>query len=323
MRGAGGQDDLDALHPVAAGPPEVPGVSGLTLLAEVGFSVVYRGTLERTGLPVAVKVLPTPFDRETRDQFDLDRARLGRLQHVASVLQVDDVHVLDDGRPYLVSELCADSVAALLDRGDRLDAEEVTAVGSAAATALAEAHEAGVLHGRVIPANLLVRSTGQPVLSDFGLALRRLYPGDPADAGEYTAPETLRDGTVTARSDLYGLGATLYAALTGRPPFPARVGEHPSERVLRVLRQAPPPLGEDAAPLELAELVAEMLATRPDERPSSAAEVAARFDALLARPVRPPNPRAAPEPPDPPPPPSAAPPAAASPRPPLLRSPRR
>lgn len=290
MRRAGGHDDLDATYPVAAeGPPPVPGVSGLVLLAQAGFSLLYRGTLNRTGAPVAVKVLPSPFDRDTREQFDADRTRLGRLRHVPAVLQVDDVDVLADGRPYLVSELCADSVAALLDRDERLDAEEVTAVGAAVARALAAAHGVGVVHGRVIPANLLVRTSGQPVLSDFGLALRRHYPGDPADAGEYTAPETLRDGTVTESSDLYGLGATLYAALTGRPPFPSRVGEHPSERVLRVLRQAPPPVAEDSVPVELAALLADLLATRPAERPAGAGVVAGRFEAMLA-PVAVPDP---------------------------------
>ena len=288
MRHAAARHDLEDAHATgAAQPPPVPGVSGLAVLAEAGFSVVYRGILDRTGAAVAVKVLATPFDRDTREQFDADRTRIGRLRHVPSILQVDDVDVLDDGRPYLVAELCADSVGALLARGDRLDAEEVTAVGSAAAAALAAAHGSGVLHGRMTPTNLLVHASGQPVLSDFGLALRQHYPGDPTDAGEYTAPETLRDGIIDARSDLYGLGATLYAALTGRPPFPARIGEHPSERVLRVLRQAPPPLGEDAVPVELGMLLAELLATEPGERPPDAAGVAARFDALLARPVPP------------------------------------
>ena len=251
------------------------GLSGLVHLT----GSVYRAASDSSPAPVAVKVLPAPFDRAQRDQFDADRTRLGRLRHVPAILQIDDLGALDDGRPYVVSELCADSVAALLARGERLDAEEVTAVGAAVAAGLAAAHSAGVLHGRITPANLLVRASGQPVLADFGPAVRSAQ----ADEGEYAAPETLRDGTVSPASDLYGLGATLHAALTGSPPFPARVGEHPSERVLRALREPPPPVDPALAPPRLAGLLAELLAADPAARPGDAVRVAGRLEAMLAR----------------------------------------
>jgi serine/threonine protein kinase len=258
-------------------PPAIPGVTALVRLDGGSLSEVYRGRSTRTGRGVAVKVLPTPFDRDTRAQFDLDRTRLGRLRHVPAILQVDDVEALADGRPYLVTELCSDSLADMIGRGQRLPASTVAEHGHLLATALSMAHGVGIVHGGVSPRNLLFRRSGQPVLSDFGLTLRERYPGDPGDSTEFTAPETLRDGSVTARSDLYCLGATLYAALLGRPPFPARAGEHPSERILRVLSQPAPRVSLDVAPAALAELLAELVATEPDDRPADAASVAERF----------------------------------------------
>jgi len=190
-------------------PPSVPGVCALARLDCGGLSEVYRGRCIRTGRAVAVKVLPTPFDRDARAQFDLDRTRLGRLRHNPAILQVDDFEALADGRPYLVMELCIDSLAEVIERGERLSASSVVSYAHQLASALSIAHDVGMLHGGVSPRNLLIRRTGQPVLSDFGLTLRQHYPGDPSNSTEFTAPETPRDGSVTAKSDLYCLGATL------------------------------------------------------------------------------------------------------------------
>jgi len=266
-------------------PPAIPGVSALARIDGGGFCSMYRGRATLTGRGVAVKVLPTRFDRNSRAEFDLERARLGRLAHVPAVLQVDEVGALPDGRPYLVSELCTESLADRIHRAERLSAAEIGALGHELAGALALVHDVDIVHGAVTPRNVLFRRSGQAVLSDIGLALRQTYPGDPADNGEFAAPETLRDGSVNARSDLYGLGATLYAGLTGQPPFPLRIGEHPSARILRVIGQPAPAVDAALAPPGLATLLAEMLATRPEDRPGDAAIVADRFAALAAPPA--------------------------------------
>jgi hypothetical protein len=138
-----------------------------------------------------------------------------------------------------------------------------------------------VVHGGVTPHNVLFRRSGEPVLGDFGLALRERYARDPMHALEYTAPETLRDDTRSAASDLYGLGAVLYAMLTGAPPFPRRTGQAPGERILRVLRDPVPPV--QAVPGELSELVSLLLAKDPAARPADAARVAAWFDHVRGR----------------------------------------
>jgi hypothetical protein len=259
-------------------PPAIPGVSALVRIDSEGFCAVYRGRQVDTGRGVAVKILPAPFDRAGRVLFERERSRLGRLRHVPAILPVDTVGMLPDGRPYLMSELCAESCAEVVQRHGPLHESEVCALGRDLADALARAHELDLVHGAVTPHNVLFRRSGQVALCDFGLALRQAYVGDPTYGGEFAAPETLRDGTLTARTDLYGLGGTLYFALVGEPPFPTRVGEHPSERILRVIGETAPTV-EGTSP-GLRAMLAELLATEPEERPGDAAGVAARFAAM-------------------------------------------
>ena len=250
-------------------------VVAATVLGRGPVAIVYAGRLAATGVEVAVKVFPDRFDRDTAMRLDRERRALATVASVPSILPVDAVGEYSGDRSSLVTELCAGSLAGMLTRG-ALPVSEVLVIGSAVATALAAAHGAGVVHGGVTPHNVLFRRSGEPLLGDFGLALRERFARDPMHALEYTAPETLRDDTRSAASDLYGLGAVLYATLTGAPPFPRRTGQAPGERILRVLRDPVPPI--QAIPGELSNLVSLLLAKDPADRPADAARVAAWFD---------------------------------------------
>ncbi|MFI7677964.1 serine/threonine protein kinase [Actinophytocola sp. NPDC049390] len=252
-----------------------------TVLGRGPVAVVYAGRLAATGAEVAVKVFPDRFDRDTAGRLERERrALVGAVAATPSILAVESVGEYAGDRSSVVTQLCAGSLAGMLTRG-ALPVSEVLAVGAAAAGALAAAHEAGVVHGGVTPHNVLFRRSGEPVLGDFGLALRERFSRDPMHALEYTAPETLRDDARTTASDLYGLGAVLYAMLTGAPPFPRRTGQAPGERILRVLRDPVPPI--QSIPGELSELVSLLLAKDPADRPADAARVAAWFDHVRGR----------------------------------------
>lgn len=249
-------------------------VVAATVLGRGPVAIVYAGRLAATGVEVAVKVFPDRFDRDTALALDRERRALAAVTH-ESILPIEAVGEYSGDRSSVVTELCAGSLAGMLTRG-ALPVSEVLVIGSAVATALTAAHGADVVHGGVTPHNVLFRRTGEPVLGDFGLALRERFNRDPMHALEYTAPETLRDDTRSTASDLYGLGAVLYAMLTGAPPFPRRTGQAPGERILRVLRDPVPPI--QAIPTELSSLVSLLLAKNPADRPQDAARVAAWFD---------------------------------------------
>ncbi|MFD5250552.1 serine/threonine protein kinase [Amycolatopsis sp. NPDC058340] len=250
------------------------------LLAQGPIATVYAGKDPATGKDFAIKMFPGTFDRETSAWLERERKALAAVRSTRSVLQIDDVLTLPDGRSGVRRELCAGSLAGVLDSGARLGVPDVLALGAAIASALAAAHGADVLHGGVSPHNVLYRASGEFVLADFGVALRRRFPRDPMYAVEYTAPETLRDDTLSPASDLYGLGAVLYVALTGTPPFPRHTGQQPGERILQVLREPVAPIQVPGVPGELAATILRLLAKEPADRPQDVASLARLFTKL-------------------------------------------
>jgi len=199
---------------------------------------------------------------------------LAGLQALAhpSVVRVRDVGRLHDGRMFLVTERIAgpsiDSLASLADEAARRAA--VVRAAQELAGALAHLHGRGLVHGDVCPANVRLAGDGRAVLIDFGLAGPPV-PGDGAARGTlgYAAPEALT-GVRSAAVDLFALGATLFEAWSGAPPFgrglPAvqRMLSEPAP-LLSAIR---PGLGEgwDA-------LIARLLSADPGERPASAREL--------------------------------------------------
>jgi serine/threonine-protein kinase len=140
------------------------------------------------------------------------------------------------------------------------------------------------VHRDVKPANFLIAANGQLKLSDFGLASvvaqRRItHAGKTAGTFLYMAPEQIRGGDVTPRTDLYALGCVLFELLTGRPPF---VGDTPAATLHMHCKQAPPRVAEVApdCPAMLERLILQMMAKEPAERPESASDVARELRAV-------------------------------------------
>lgn len=263
-----------AMTPAAGRGELVPFGAGPT-------ATVFVGADAWTGVPFVLKVYPGRIDRRGRSALEAELGRLARLRTQAAVLVADRVEELADGRCALRTELCAQSLPELMSGTAALSVPDGIAIGHALARTLAAAHSAGLVHGGVTPGNVLFRPSGEPVLADFGRTIRQLFPPNTRYGVEYLAPETVRDGSRDQRTDLYGLGAVLYLALSGTPPHRGRPGEAPEELVLRVLSTSPALLERSDAPAELAELVATLLASSPDARPASAATVADRLGALL------------------------------------------
>jgi serine/threonine protein kinase len=254
---------LSALVPRAAGP----------------VATVYLMAPPAGGRTAVLKVYPQPLDRRTYNGLELEQAKLAGLRSAPSILLVESLDQLPDGRTGLRMEFCPQSLTDLVATRP-LPIGDVVILGQILASVLAEAHDVGLVHGGVTPANVLERASGQPALSDFGLALRLRFPRDLMGDAAYTAPEVLRDGELSEQADVYGLGAVLYLALTGHSPFPARTGESPDDVVLRVLREPVPDVAGRDVPATLTALLMRMMAKEPGDRPD-AAEAVHEFEALL------------------------------------------
>ena len=245
------------------------------LLGQGGMGTVWRATDELLGRTVAIKQvrlegLP-PAEAAAARERTMREARIAAALHHPHVVTVFDV-VLDNGDPWLVMEyVAARSLGSVLVERGALPPAEVAMIGTQVAAALAAAHASGIVHRDVKPDNVLV--TGSPVgpvvkLTDFGISHAAAVPaltvtgvltGTPA----YFAPETARGEGTDARSDMYSLGATLYAAVEGRPPF--GFGDDNLLAFLARIGRGGPPPPRQAGPLTgvLRDLIADVSAARP------------------------------------------------------------
>ncbi|GIF71928.1 serine/threonine-protein kinase [Asanoa siamensis] len=254
------------------------------VLARGGMGVVWRGRDLRLDRAVAVKLVsgPAAADPTMVERFARE-ARAAALLNHPNIVGIHDFGT-DGDDSYLVMELVEGrSLAAVLADGPLpvADAVEVTAQACAG---LAAAHDAGIVHRDVKPANLIRTPAGVVKVCDFGVAhlahAERLTSSAIAmGSTSYMAPEQVNGEPVDARTDLYGLGCTLYALLAGAPPF---VGATPLAVVHQHVTTPPPDLlrARPDVPPALATLVADLLAKRPEDRPGSARVVGARLAAL-------------------------------------------
>lgn len=209
-----------------------------------------------------------------------------RLVH-PNVVQIYDV-AADGDRIFLIMELVPGrNLSAVLDRQGPPAPSQVADLGAQAARALAAAHAAGVVHGDVKPANLLLTDDGVLKLTDFGIA-RRLGPatsGHPARAvlgtAGYLAPELALGHPPSRASDLYALGCVLYELSTGQRPFEADTATALFQRHLHE-SPTPPRRLQPGISAELEQAILRLLAKEPDVRPADAARVADALE-IIAR----------------------------------------
>ena len=257
--------------------PDIPGHRVGGVLGAGGFATVYRCWQLAVGREVAVKVdnrvLLTDRDRR---RFLREVTAAGRLSGHPHVIDVYDAGTLEDGRPFLVMELCpAGSLNDALRSNGPMPPAQVRDIGIRLADALAAAHASGVLHRDIKPANILVNRFGMVGLSDFGLASIVSAHGEQTASREaltpaFSSPETFRGEEPTVLADVYSLAATLYTLLSGRPPRFSADGRPPSFATIMTLHDKPV---EDVpgTPPELMALLRAGLSPDPAARPQSAA----------------------------------------------------
>src|SRR4051812_1900365 len=212
--------------PSASEPPVVPGFTLEALLGRGGSGEVWRAVPRGGGPAVAVKVLvdgdPERQAREAALLAELDHPHLVRLHEV--------VHQPRRGgapRVALVLDLLAGgSLAALLARRGRLRPGEVVTTVAPIAAALAAAHERGIVHGDLSPGNIVFTGEGRPVLTDLGMARVVGEAGTSGVTPAYVDPTVARGGAPGPASDVFGVAAAAFHALTGIPPWNAATPEH-------------------------------------------------------------------------------------------------
>ncbi|MEU9099058.1 serine/threonine-protein kinase [Streptomyces sp. NPDC048361] len=249
----------------------------LSPLGRGGMGVVWRARDEVLGREVAVKEvrapagLDTPEVRRLYARLEREAWAAARISH-RNVVTVYDV-AAEDGRPWIVMELVRGlALSDVLEAEGPLGPQRVARIGAEVLAALRAAHEAGVVHRDVKPANVLLANDGRVVLTDFGIATvagsqTLTMTGEVVGSPEFLAPERALGHTPGPASDLWSLGVLLYAAVEGHSPFRQ---ETPLSTLRAVVDDAPAPPRLAGA---LAPVIEGLLRKEPAERlPAEEAE---------------------------------------------------
>lgn len=274
-------------------------IGGYLVLSQLGMGGMGRVFLaedKALARKVALKILPPEdSDEEGRARFLREAQALARVQH-KNVVQVFASGVDEDVAWMALEYVEGDPLGALVDGVKGVDEETALSLCSQAARGLAAVHAVGVVHRDVKPDNLLLDAEACLRVLDFGVALfvdrggmdmggrggfvtqKGVAVGTP----HYMAPEQARGGAIDARADAWGLGATLYTLLAGRPPFYGRDDEADLDILARVLREQAPNVRARAPEVSdaTARLVARMLDPDRDKRLADMNEVADLCDQI-------------------------------------------
>jgi serine/threonine protein kinase len=256
------------------------GASGTVYLAE-------DSIFERS---VALKVLHprTNSPQDYRERFIREARSVAKIHHphIVSVLDVNEI----DGRPYIAMEwMLGGSAQQAMDERGRVPWQEATLWLVDACAAVATAHQAGMLHRDIKPGNLLLDGHGRVKLGDFGLVKlisdqdsNITQIGSPMGTPSFMSPEQCRSEILDEGSDIYSLGATYFALLTGKPPFQA---DTPLGVMFAHCSSEPPVLPADIEAHEaLDQIIHRAMQKDPSKRFESVDELADTVGQLLGRP---------------------------------------
>ncbi|MFZ2753927.1 MAG: serine/threonine-protein kinase, partial [Lysobacteraceae bacterium] len=232
------------------GWPEIAGYRLLRILGHGGMSTVYLGQQLSLGREVAIKLMRQEAlaDEIGRRRFENEARTIARLDH-PHIVHIHEVGRTKEGQPYHVMPVLPRG--HLGKRNLTSDESRVREILEALLSALAFAHSRGVIHRDVKAENVLFDEAERPMLTDFGIALRRGYGSRVTTAGvavgstAYMAPEQARGTEVDLRADLYSLGVLAWEMLVGKLPYQAEDGlsmalKHVQDPIPRL----PPHLGQ-------------------------------------------------------------------------------
>ncbi len=263
------------------------------LLGRGGMSEVYRGFDVRLRRPVAIKRLRADLGVNPvfRARFRREAQAAGRLSHSAIVAVYDtgeERGPADSSVPFIVMELVEGRSLrdALRDEG-KLAPVRALELTAAVLDALACSHAAGIIHRDIKPANVMLTSTGEVKVADFGIARAVsdttgtvTLAGTVVGTPQYLSPEQGRGEAVDVRSDIYSVGCMLYELLVGQPPF---TGDSPVSIVVQHVSDAPAPPSAANCDIsaDIDSIILKALAKDPADRYQTASEMKADIDRVL------------------------------------------
>ncbi|MDO9220652.1 MAG: serine/threonine-protein kinase [Thiobacillus sp.] len=252
----------------------------LAMLGQGAMGTVYKAVdplIERT---VAIKTINLNLSKEERAEFEerfyREAKSAGRLSH-ANIVTIYDVGETDDIAYIAMEYLEGESLREVLDSGVVLPLEMISKIAARIASALNYAHENNVVHRDIKPANIMITSSRDVKIMDFGIAQiptgSRTQLGTVLGSPKYMAPEQVAGQPTDGKTDIFALGVVLYEMLTGATPFN---GDNLSAIMYKILNEepAPPSTLNPRVPAVFDRIVSRALAKRPEDRYQTAREFA-------------------------------------------------
>lgn len=259
-------------------------------IGQGGMGQVYRGLDEQLQRVVALKELLPEFQGELdlKSRFRREALALAAFHH-QNIVTLHDL-VDEDSSLFMIMEFVEGRCLIDLLESGSFPVNVVTAVGSGIASALAHAHQHGVIHRDLKPSNVMIANTGEVKLMDFGISkdfrLATLTKkGETVGTPAYMSPEQTSGGRVDARTDIFSLGILLYESLTGQRPF---YGTDPNELFESIRSGKYIPLSQAAShvPKELSNIIKRSLQVAPSKRFPNAATMQHELALFLANRVQ-------------------------------------
>jgi serine/threonine protein kinase/tetratricopeptide (TPR) repeat protein len=282
-------------------PDKVSHYRILEKLGAGGMGEVYLAEDLKLGRKVAIKVLSEEFttNKDRLHRFEQEASAASNLNH-PNILTIHEVGT-DDGRHYIATEFIDGVTLRRKTAAAQLEIQEILDIAVQVASALEEAHAAGIVHRDIKPDNIMVRRNGYVKVLDVGLAkLTETVDRSPSDGeastrvlvhtdagvvmgtSHYMSPEQARGKPVDARSDIWSLGVVIYEMTAGRTPFE---GETSTDVIVAITQKEPPPLARFApkVPDELDWIVMKALRKDRDERYQTIKELSTDLRRLKQR----------------------------------------
>jgi serine/threonine protein kinase len=279
-----------------AAPTQVGRYAIQRAIAGGGMGVVYEAQDPQLNRKVALKLM-RPLGGDFARRFKVEVRAGARLDH-PNIVGIYDAGE-HEGRPYMIMALIeGESLQDRLEREGVLSPAEVARIGIELASALSYAHSQDVLHRDLKPENVLITRTGRPMITDFGLAklvadqsqsmVNLTQPGTILGTPAFMSPEQAQGLTdrIDVRTDVYSLGATLYALLTNRPPVDGPDASAVIQAVPRAAVANPCAVRPDL-PIPLVDVIMRCLAKNPADRYASASELKDALAAAKKAPAQP------------------------------------
>mgnify|MGYP001420737671 CR=1 FL=1 len=255
-----------------------------------GMGEVYLADDGKLGRQVAIKLLPDAFtkDGDRLRRFQQEARTASALNH-PNILTIHDLGETESSRYIATEYVEGETLRSKLNRG-KLPISEALDIALQCASALAAAHEAGIIHRDIKPENIMLRRDNLVKVLDFGLAKLverketkishdaltekhfKTAPGMIMGTVQYMSPEQTRGHATDARTDIWSLGVVIYEMLAGNPPF---AGENSADLIAEIVKMHPAPVSQCGAdiPERLNEIVSKTLEKNPDERYQTAKDM--------------------------------------------------